>query len=481
MLHFIKKTKIYVYSGGPVEFNRYDDITDLIIQDGVTVIPDQAFTCWEYLEYVKFPKTIIHIGEQAFLGCAFESLDLPDSLESIGDYAFHYCGSLESVNLPRSLQSIGENAFGNCLRLTEISFPHSIIDMKEYAFFACRRLQTIDITPTFTTTIKEHTFRYCSALNKVDISPTITSIGANSFDDCNSIRSIKLQYGLQTIRWQAFANCTSLQSVQIPPSTISIDGEAFLGCTSLRVVYVPSRAIHIARSAFAGCNSSDIIILTDLEELEYESIPTLTLQNIQQCIHDLPNNIPTSQQAETLHQVFYNRFPTVAIRAQASMSNVLHHLISNIFTMQYPTYLQQSQQSKLSLLHLLVYFPCDIYEPLSHLLRKCPQMTSAVDSTGKTPLHHAIASTKQNMDTRCYNLLRQHSPDNVVNLALKSESPLWHEILDIVKIKINGLRIEDKESGLMPFMLAAEKGIGLDVDAVYELLCLQPDVLNKFA
>ena len=92
------------------------------------------------------------------------------------------------------------------------------------------------------------------------------------------------------------------------------------------------------------------------------------------------------------------------------------------------------------------------------------------------------------MDCACYDLLASRTPDEVVPLAIRSGAP-WHEVYDIVKAKVNGLGIADEESGLMPFMMAAvqnedEEDEGSDailgLTAIYELLCMKPDVMNEY-
>ena len=197
-----------------------------------------------------------------------------------------------------------------------------------------------------------------------------------------------------------------------------------------------------------------IILLTDTPDYEY-LVPTLSLQEIQSCLHALQDDIPPSDQLHALQQVVQERHPNIAERLLLS---------------------------SLNLLHLILYIPGDIYDPLSELLSKCPQAAHAADCTRRTPLHHAITSTRHNMTTRCYDLLLRHSPDEVVNHAIKSNTSPWHEVKDVVTAKVNGLRVKDEESGMMPFMLAAEgnRGEELGLTAVYELLCLQPSSLKEY-
>ena len=85
--------------------------------------------------------------------------------------------------------------------------------------------------------------------------------------------------------------------------------------------------------------------------------------------------------------------------------------------------------------------------------------------------------------------MASRTPDEVVPLAIRSGAP-WHEVYDIVKAKVNGLGIEDEESGLMPFMMVAADADGDGVPGrdmtlccltlVYEMLCMKPDVMNEY-
>jgi len=94
-----------------------------------------------------------------------------------------------------------------------------------------------------------------------------------------------------------------------------------------------------------------------------------------------------------------------------------------------------SSKSSLNLLHLIVYFPGDIYETLSTLLTSCPEAITAVDNNGKTPMHHVITSTR-------------HCPDTVVHQAIRSGGLCWDDLHELVKAKIDALTLDDVESGL---------------------------------
>ena len=103
-----------------------------------------------------------------------------------------------------------------------------------------------------------------------------------------------------------------------------------------------------------------------------------------------------------------------------------------------------------------------------------------------TPLHHAAINLSQKrISQECYDLLLTLSPPIVVHQAIEAGMD-WEYLCPIVKAKTNSLILEDEESGLVPFMLAAEK-CNADNDDVlgslsmaYELLCLQPDVMKAY-
>ena len=100
----------------------YDDLTRVIIGNGVTTIGEAAFRYCSHLTSVNIPNSVTTIGGWAFSGCSsLTSVTIPNSVTTIGSEAFSDCTNLQKVNIGNSVKTIGEYAFNNCTSVTQIS------------------------------------------------------------------------------------------------------------------------------------------------------------------------------------------------------------------------------------------------------------------------------------------------------------------------------------------------------------------------
>ena len=203
------------------------------IPDTVTEIGDYAFYEWNNLENVTMSSNITSIGERAFLNCNnLTGITIPESVTSIGEDAFYCCSSLTNIVIPNSVTSIGRRTFGNCSSLTNITIPESVTSIGYEAFSDCSSLTSITI-PESVTSIGNGAFCDCSSLTNITIPESVTSIGYRAFYGCRSLTSITISEGVTSIGERAFDMCSSLTNITIPNSVTSIGINAFDRCSSL--------------------------------------------------------------------------------------------------------------------------------------------------------------------------------------------------------------------------------------------------------
>jgi len=112
-------------------------------------IYNYAFFCCTSLTSINIPNSVTSIGNSAFYGCtSLESIVIPDSVTSIGEDALSYCTSLTSVTIPDSVTSIGSSAFSGCTSLESITIPDSVTSIGYKAFRNCTSLKTVYYTGT---------------------------------------------------------------------------------------------------------------------------------------------------------------------------------------------------------------------------------------------------------------------------------------------------------------------------------------------
>ena len=179
------------------------NIKSVIIENGVTSIGESAFNSCTSLTSVTIPDSVTSIGERAFSDCtSLVSVTIPNSVTSIGDGAFEDCNNLASITvnsnnnnyssqdgvlfnknkttliqypmgntrtsytIPNSVTSIGDFAFQYCTSLVSVTIPNSVTSIGGYAFYSCDNLTSVTI-PNSVTSIGDHAFGYNFAGERV--------------------------------------------------------------------------------------------------------------------------------------------------------------------------------------------------------------------------------------------------------------------------------------------------------------------------
>jgi hypothetical protein len=177
------------------------------------------------------------------------SIEIPNTIISIGESAFQNCTSLISIAIPNSVTSIGNKAFSGCTGLNSIELSDSVTSIGSSAFYGCTGLISLTI-PNSLTSINDYTFRDCSSLASITITNSVTSIGYEAFTNCTRLKSVIIGNSVAFIGHKAFYGCSDLASVTaLNPSPVSISQDEFTNRTNA-TLYVPkgSREAYQAAS-----------------------------------------------------------------------------------------------------------------------------------------------------------------------------------------------------------------------------------------
>ena len=174
-------------------------------------IGDRAFYNLSALKNVALfgddsSKGITIIGDYAFYSCPIESLIVPDSATSIGEYAFNLCKSLKNVSTGKNVRYLGQYAFSVCSSLTSVVLGDNLERIEQYAFNSCSKLNSI-IIPEKVNYLGENAFynvNHTSSFKITFKSPIPPNRGGLIFGDwsvCMYVPSVSLST-YKSVHWQ---------------------------------------------------------------------------------------------------------------------------------------------------------------------------------------------------------------------------------------------------------------------------------------
>ena len=184
------------------------------------------------------PNTVVAIGNAAFAYFpGITSISIPASVSSIDRTSFMGCPSISTITVDANNQYYNDGNGSNCIIETATNtlvkggkntiIPNTVVSIGGYAFDNISGLTSIDI-PIGVLSIGWAAFNCCSDLTSIDLPEGLTTIYEYAFAYCYKLHSVNLPNSLTTIKYGAFTECT-FPSLTIPANVSSIEGYAFNG------------------------------------------------------------------------------------------------------------------------------------------------------------------------------------------------------------------------------------------------------------
>jgi BspA type Leucine rich repeat region (6 copies) len=229
------------------------------------------------------PNSVTSIGDYAFAACSsLTGVTIPDGVTSIGDWAFDHGTSLTSVTIGNGVTRIGDHAFSYCTSLTGVTIPDGVTSIGDWAFDHGTSLTSVTIGDGVTT-IGDYAFQNCYNLISVTIPISITSIGVGPLNWCANLTAIMVEAlnstysSLDGVLFNK-SQAALIQypggkagSYAVPNSVTSIGDWAFHGCLMLTNVTIPNSVTNIGLGAFEACGLTSLVIPNSITSIGIEA------------------------------------------------------------------------------------------------------------------------------------------------------------------------------------------------------------------
>lgn len=175
-----------------------------------------------------------HINDDSGENETTKYLTISEGVVNIMSNSFRAWSKLESVSLPNTLQTIDEYAFSDCKNLKEINFPESLTNIRRFAFSDCH------------------------SIIKLVIPKNSKVIELGTFSNCINLKEIEIKNGVEKIDGYSFARCSKLEKVIIPNSVKNIGNSAFISEPGTEFILPKSLVIYANSNSYARTYANQI-------------------------------------------------------------------------------------------------------------------------------------------------------------------------------------------------------------------------------
>lgn len=238
-------------------FQNCSQLSEILMNPGITDIGNNAFYGCTSLESITIPESVTSIGSQVFYGCTSLNsfIGVFDDYVAFSDNVFNGCTSLSTVTIESaSTIVLGDNSFNGCTSLESVSIQSlGNVTLGNHAFKDCNLLETVVVTTNDSVQLGDCVFEDCTSLSSVTInSINVVSFGDCAFIGCTAINSISSNAGRTRFGVRVCQNNTSIRNITIGGSA-EVGNNAFEGCINLRTFDTADENSRYGTEAFKGC------------------------------------------------------------------------------------------------------------------------------------------------------------------------------------------------------------------------------------
>ncbi|MCQ2287727.1 MAG: leucine-rich repeat protein [Muribaculaceae bacterium] len=235
----------------------------LTIGESVTSIGEGAFSgCSEIKSVVLNAENCtgpVNSEGVWFKDCQLQEIVIGNSVKSIPSYLAYQQSKISSLTIPNSVTTVGYYAFYGCSGLTgSLVIPNSVTSIEKSAFYGCSGFKGSLIIPYSVTNIGATAFYGCSGFDKsLLLASSVSTIGSSAFEGCSGFTgSLVIPESVTNIHSSTFAGCSGFTgSLVLPASVTNISDNAFDRCSGFTgTLELPNTVTSMGFAVFRGCS-----------------------------------------------------------------------------------------------------------------------------------------------------------------------------------------------------------------------------------
>lgn len=246
-----------------------------------TSMPASTFSGRSSLQSITLPETLTTIGDYAFQSSALESIYIPASVNNIGQYAFSESKiSTVIFDEDNMLSSLGKYAFYKCANLKKVQFSENskFTSINEYSFYQCSLLSDIKL-PESVKSIDSNAFYETSSLTSIELPSNLSYTGSYAFYKSGLEKLIlpdALNYSLSEYditrgyHYSYFEECKNLKEVVLGAKLHTLPNKMFYGCPIEKITCKSTTPPIVGTSAFNITKSNVTLIVPDFAVPDYK-------------------------------------------------------------------------------------------------------------------------------------------------------------------------------------------------------------------